>query len=157
MPRFCMARDRQYSLPNPFNALTGLTKSGKPTNKSDSQVAMRRFLVIEFDFRSFEWTRGLSTSEKLDYQSRLHWRLASTYPLALLVYSGNESLQGWYATRWPRELMRAAAQLGADTKLWTPSQFTRMPNGHHPSGHRQRVVFFKADTSTRHPDEMGRI
>jgi len=136
-------KNAQYIVPNPFKALTGLTKAGKPTNKSDVQVLLRRFLVVEFDFRSFEWTRDLGTAEKLDYQARLHWHLAFTYPLTLLVYSGNESLHGWYATLWPRELMRDAAALGADTKLWTLSQFTRMPAGRHSNGQRQRVVFFK--------------
>jgi hypothetical protein len=133
-----------FIVPNPFKALRGLTKRGKPTDKSDSQVLVRRFLVIEFDFRSIEWTKDLSLADKLDHQARLHWHLACTYPLALLVFSGGESLHGWYATRWPIELMRDAAELGADTHLWTPSQFTRMPAGRHANGQRQRVVFFKA-------------
>jgi hypothetical protein len=139
----------QYIVPNPFKALRGLTKGGKPTKKSDSQVLLRRFVVIEFDFRSLEWTRELSLQEKLDHQARLHWHLACTYPLAMLVYSGGESLHGWYATRWPIELMRAASELGADTQLWTPSQFTRMPAGRHANGQRQRVVFFKASQLRR--------
>ena len=90
----------------------------------------RRFLVIEFDFRAFEWTEDFSREESLDHQARLHWHLAHEYPLCLLVYSGNESVHGWYATCRPWKLMREAAELGADTRLWSVSQFTRMPWGH---------------------------
>ena len=51
-----IAPSRQFIVPNPFASRRGRTKTGKPTNKSDGQVASRRFVVIEFDFRSFEWT-----------------------------------------------------------------------------------------------------
>ena len=51
-----IAANRQFIVPNPFHSRTGKTKTGKATCKSDSQVKSRRFLVIEFDFRAFEWT-----------------------------------------------------------------------------------------------------
>jgi hypothetical protein len=137
-----IAPSAQFIVPNPFRSRRGRTKTGKPTNKSDSQVASRRFAVIEFDFRGFEWTCGISGQEKLVYQARLHWHLSLEYPLCLLVYSGNESLHGWYATVRPAQLMRDAAELGADTRLWSLSQFTRMPWGRHANGVVQRVVFF---------------
>ena len=133
----------QFIVPNPFKSRRGRTKTGKPTNKSDSQVSCRRFVVIEFDFRAFDWTCALPRQEMLVYQARLHWHLANEYPLCLLVYSGNESLHGWYATVRPAELMHDAAALGADTRLWSLSQFTRMPWGGGPTATRQRVVFFK--------------
>jgi hypothetical protein len=110
-------------------------------------VSCRRFLVIEFDFRSFEWTADLPRQEKLDAQARLHEHLAREFPLCLLVFSGNESLHGWYATRWPAELMHEAASLGADTGLWSLSQFTRMPWGRHANGAVQRVVFFNPENA----------
>ncbi len=126
-----MAPSRQHIVPNPFHSRTGKTKAGKATAKSDSQVKSRRFLIVEFDFRAFEWTCNFSREESLDHQARLHWHLANEYPLCLLVYSGSESLHGWYATCRPRQLMTEAAELGADTRLWSVSQFTRMPWGRH--------------------------
>jgi hypothetical protein len=144
-----IAPSRQFIVPNPFRSRRGRTKTGKPTNKSDSQVASRRFVVIEFDFRAFEWTCNLARQEMLACQARLHWHLAREFPLCLLVYSGNESLHGWYATRWPAELMHEAAMLGADTRLWSLSQFTRMPWGVHANDVTQRVVFFKPSNLVR--------
>ena len=92
---------REFIVPNPFHSRTGTTKTGKSTCKSDSQVKSRRFLIIEFDFRGFEWTKDFSKQEKLDHQASLHWHLACEYPLCLLVYSGNESVHGWFATLRP--------------------------------------------------------
>jgi hypothetical protein len=146
-----IAPRRHFIVPNPFVSRTGRTKTGKPTNKSDSQVSSRRFVVIEFDFRAFEWTCNLPRQEMLVYQARLHWHLSLEYPLCLLVYSGNESLHGWYATVRPALLMRDAAELGADTRLWSLSQFTRMPWGRHANGVTQRVVFFKPSNLVRSP------
>lgn len=83
-----IAPSRQFIVPNPFASRRGRTKTGKPTNKSDGQVASRRFVVIEFDFRAFEWTCNLARQEMLAYQARLHWHLNLEYPLCLLVYSG---------------------------------------------------------------------
>jgi hypothetical protein len=142
-----MAPSRQHIVPNPFHSRTGKTKTGKSTCKSDGQVKSRRFLVIEFDFRSFEWTCNFTREESLDHQGRLHWHLANEYPLCLLVYSGSESVHGWYATLRPRQLMRAAAELGCDNRLWSVSQFTRMPWGLHANGTRQRVIFFKPENA----------
>ncbi len=141
------AANRQFIVPNPFHSRTGRTKTGKPAIKSDGQVKSRRFLVIEFDFRAFEWTEGFSRKESLDYQARLHWHLANEYPLCLLVYSGNESVHAWFATLRPAQLMCEAAELGADTRLWSLSQFTRMPAGRHANGTRQRVVFFQPENA----------
>ena len=138
---------REFIVPNPFHSCTGTTKTGKSTCKSDSQVKSRRFLIIEFDFRGFEWTKDFSKQEKLDHQASLHWHLACEYPLCLLVYSGNESVHGWFATLRPRQLMTEAASLGADNRLWSRSQFTRMPWGRHANGERQRVIFFKPENA----------
>ena len=85
---------RNSSFPIPFASRRGRTKTGKPTNKSDSQVASRRFVVIEFDFRAFEWTCNLPRQEMLVYQARLHWHLSLEYPLCLLVYS-RQRIAAW--------------------------------------------------------------
>ena len=139
-----------YVVPNPFRSRDGLTKSGKPTRKSDSQVLGRRFVIVEFDFKPFEWARGLSLAEKIRWQARLHWHLAhTTFPLALIVFSGNESLHGWYvahaAEHRNREFLRKAVELGADYHLWVPSQFTRTPAAQHQNGKRQEVIFFRPE------------
>src|SRR5262245_52828008 len=80
--------ERQFVVPSPFTSRRGITKDGRPTNKSDSQVTFRRFLVVEFDLRSFERLATLPLKEKLDYQARLHWALSRRFPIALIVYSG---------------------------------------------------------------------
>lgn len=102
-------------------------------------------MIVEFDFRAFKWTSNFSREESLDHQARLHWHLADEYPLCLLVYSGSESVHGWYVTLRPWELMTEATSLGADTALWSRSQFTRMPWGRHANGTRQKVVFFQPE------------
>ena len=102
-------------------------------------------MVIEFDLRGFEWTNGFTRATKLDYQSRLHYHLSREFPLALIVFSGNESAHGWYVTRRPLDLMSEAASIGADTALLLRSQFTRMPWGIHANGTRQRVIYFTRD------------
>ena len=43
--------------------------------------------------------------------------------------------------------MTEAASLGADNRLWSRSQFTRMPWGRHANGERQRVIFFKPENA----------
>jgi hypothetical protein len=132
----------QYIVPNPFNALTGLTKAGKPTRKSDSQVLTRRFVVVEFDFVGLPWMEDWSSERKLRAQVQIHYALSFSWALALLVFSGNKSVHGWYMTN-QRELMCQAAELGADTRLWVPSQFTRMPGGRHINGQKQNVLYFR--------------
>jgi hypothetical protein len=137
------ATERQFIVPSPFISRQGVTKDGKPTIKSDSQVRFRRFLVIEFDLRGLEQLRALPMKEKLDYQARLHWALSRQFPLAMIIYSGSESLHGWYNTRRPEQLMMKAVSLGADRALWILSQFTRIPLGRHANGQLQRVIYWK--------------
>jgi hypothetical protein len=136
----------RYIVPNPFKAARGLTLEGKPTVKSNSQVLCRRFVINEFDFRGVEWAHGWSLEEKIACQARLHWHLAHRYPLVLIVYSGNESLHGWYGAsrveRDNRQLLAEAVELGADHHLWVPSQFTRLPGAVHQNGRRQDVIYF---------------
>jgi hypothetical protein len=135
--------NRQFIVPSPFTSYRGTTKDGRTTNKSDGQVRFRRFVVVEFDLRGFAWLKTLPLKQKLDYQARLHWALSRRFPLALIVFSGSESLHGWYITRRPEQLMAEAVSIGGDPALWVPSQFTRMPGGRHANGNRQEVVYWK--------------
>jgi hypothetical protein len=141
----------RYIVPNPFKAALGTTQDGKPTAKSNSQVLQRRFVIVEFDL---EWLADWSFQEKIRLQVRLHGHLAQKYPLALVVFSGNESLHGWYVAEpqehLNHELMREAVELGADHALWCPSQFTRTPGATHQNGNRQDVLFFA-------PERLGTL
>ena len=133
----------QFIVPSPFTSYRGTTKVRRATNKSDDQVRFRRFVIVEFDLRGFERLKALPLKQKLDYQARLHWALSRRFPLALIVFSGNESLHGWYVTRRPEQLIAEAVSIGGDRALWVPSQFTRMPEGRHANGNRQEVVYWK--------------
>ena len=135
--------NRQFIVPSPFTSYRGTTKDGRATNKSDDQVRFRRFVIVEFDLRGFERLKALPLKQKLDYQARLHWALSRRFPLALIVFSGNESLHGWYVTRRPEQLMAEAVSIGGDPALWALSQFTRMPGGRHANGKRQEVVYWR--------------
>ena len=141
------ASNRSFIVPNPFKSRWGRTQSGKRTHKSNEQVLEHRFLVIEFDLSGFDWTRGFTRDAKLDYQARLHYYLSREFPLALIVFSGNESAHGWYVTKRPHYLMSEALSIGADPALRVPSQFTRMPWGIHANGALQRVIYFYPSNS----------
>jgi hypothetical protein len=135
----------QYIVPNPFKARRWTKANGEESAKGNALVRTRRFIIVEFDFRG-ETPLG----EKLKRQCQLHWRLSHLYPLGLLVYSGNDSLHGWYATRGRseeanRKFFARACMLGADSKLWCPSQFTRTPGGRHKNGRRQSILYFNPE------------
>ena len=135
----------QFVVPNPMKARWGRTQAGKISHKAESLVLERRFVVIEFDLRAFAWLDGFTRAAKLDYQARLHYHLSREFPLALLVFSGSESVHGWYSTCRPSKLMQEAISIGADPALWLRSQFSRMPWGTHANGTIQRVVYFALD------------
>ena len=135
--------NRQFIVPSPFTSYRGTRKDGRPTNKSDGQVRFRRFVIVEFDLRGFERLKALPLRQKLHYQARLHWALSRRFPLALIVFSGNESLHGWYVTKRPEQLMAEGVSIGGDPALWALSQFTRMPGGRHRNGNRQEVLYWR--------------
>jgi hypothetical protein len=128
-------RSLQFIVPSPMTARIGKTREGKESAHALSITGPRRFLVIEQD-------KGT-----IDEQSALLLHLAGFAPMALAVHSGNKSIHGWfYCVRNPENdwhrFMRYAVSLGADPALWTPSQFTRMPDGRRDKGKRQTVYFF---------------
>jgi hypothetical protein len=125
----------QLIVPSPMTARSGLTKDGRPSAHALSITGARRFLVIEFDAGSW------------DDHAELLLHLSSTAPLALVVHSGSKSLHGWFycAGQGEEKLLtffRYAVSLGADYKLWSPSQFARMPDGLRDNGKRQVVFYF---------------
>jgi len=113
-----------YSLivPSPMLAQRGLTKRGYLSYHSEANTGPRRFLIVEFD-------RG-----SLDQQAAILWHLARYAPLALVVFSGSKSLHGWFfCADQPEDRVQRffdyAHSLGADSRLWSRSQFVRMPDG----------------------------
>lgn len=126
----------QHIVPSPLSAPEGRRKSdGKLSPRTESNVGTRRFLVCDFD-------RGTT-----DDHAAILLHLAARAPLALVVFSGNKSLHGWfYCHGQPEERVRRfmslAVTLGADPALWTRSQLARMPDGVREGGNRQTVYFF---------------
>lgn len=124
----------QLIVPSPMSAVTGLTKEGKESKHALDNTGPRRFLVIEFD-------RGTT-----DAQAAILLHLAGVAPMACAVHSGGKSIHGWfYCAGQPEEKLlrffRYAVSLGADSRLWTRSQFVRMPDGTRDNGKRQTVYY----------------
>jgi hypothetical protein len=140
----------QYVVPNPAKApFIKLERlGGKRSLKCVENFPERRFVVIEFDRTKLEPGHKLSKEKLLDLQAALHAHLEAEYaPLCLLVYSGNESLHGWYPCVGADEkraaaFLRYACRLGADHSLSAKSFFTRMPGGQHENGAGQTVHYF---------------
>jgi hypothetical protein len=121
-------------VPSPMVARTGLTKEGKESAHALSNTGLRRFLVVEFD------------TGTTDEHAALLVHLAAYAPLICAVHSGGKSLHGWFHISGQpdakvEKFFRYAVSLGADSRLWTRSQFCRMPDGTRDSGARQTVFF----------------
>jgi hypothetical protein len=130
----------QFLVPSPMSAISGKTKDSRRESKHTlDNTGPRRFLICEFD------------QGNLDAHAGLLIHLAGYAPLVCALHSGGKSLQGWFFVHGlPEEkvlkFFRYAASLGADPKMWTRSQFCRMPDGTRSSGEKQTVFFlnFKA-------------
>ena len=121
-------------VPSPMSAVEGLTKEGKPSKHALDNTGPRRFLIVEFD------------TGTADEHAAVLLHLANRAPLVLAVHSGGKSLHGWfYCAGQPedrlRRFMEYAVCLGADSALWTRSQFCRIPDGTRDNGNRQAVYF----------------
>ena len=129
----------QHIVPSPMSALEGRRKSdGKLSARTEANTGPRRFLVCDFDHGT------------LDAHAAIILHLATRAPLALVVFSGNKSLHGWfYCHGQPEErvcqFMSQAVTLGADPALWLRSQFVRMPDGIREGGNRQTIYFFNPE------------
>ncbi len=127
-----------FITPSPMAARRGLTQEGKESAHALSITGPRRFLVVEFD------------NGTADEQAAILLHLAKRAPLALAIHSGGKSVHGWFwcagqtETRL-RRFMTYAVSVGADPKLWTRSQFARMPDGLRDNGKRQTVYFFNPE------------
>ena len=125
----------QFIVPSPMSARVGRTQDGEESEHTLENTGPRRFLVIEQD------------SGTADEQSAVLLHLAEHGPLALAVHSGGKSIHGWFMVAGQpedrtRRFMRYAVAIGADPRLWTRSQFTRIPDGVRDGRKRQTVYFF---------------
>ena len=119
-----------YSLivPSPMSSQRGRTNRGKLSYRCAANTGTRRFLVVEFDRAG------------LDRQAALLWHLEKfAQSLALVVFSGNKSMHGWFfCGEQPEDKLRKffdyAVSLGADPKTWSRCQFVRMPDGKRTDG-----------------------
>ena len=117
-----------------MSAITGKTKAGRESKHTLNNTGPRRFLVCDFDQGS------------LDDHAALLRHLGGYAALVCALHSGGKSLHGWFFVHGqPQErvlrFFRYAVSLGADPKMWGPSQFCRMPDGLRADGSRQRVFF----------------
>ncbi len=125
---------QQLIVPSPMTAQTGTTNAGGISAHTLDNTGPRRLLVIEFD------------DGTLDEQAGILLHLSARAPLICVVHSGNKSLHGWFYVHALPEakvlrFFRYSVSLGADSALWTRSQFARMPDGQRDNGRRQRVHF----------------
>lgn len=111
----------QFIVPTPQSGPRGINTDGKESWHCLSNCLDRRFIIVEFDQGS------------KDGQAAILWHLRDC-GLAMVVDSGSKSLHGWFYCQGVREekvkrFFKYARSLCADPVHWTPSQFTRMPNG----------------------------
>jgi len=146
----------QYIVPSPMSAPEGVTKDGKQSPKTNANTGPRRFLVIEFDFKPEACAADAHLAATGARHGLLHSRdlcacllhhLATLAPLALVVWSGGKSLQGWCpvigaSEEAIRSLFGYACLIGADRATWTPSQFIRLPYGQRDNGKTQLPIYF---------------
>jgi hypothetical protein len=151
-------QDLQFIVLSPMAARHGLTREGKLSAHALSNIGLRRFLVVEFDFDAGNSTAEAQLLKRLAGEGRdvrdlcaaLLLHLAEKAPLALAVHSGGKSLHGWfYCAGVPEQTVwrtfQYAVSLGADPANWTRSQFARMPDGLRENGRRQTVYFFNPE------------
>jgi hypothetical protein len=147
----------QFIVPNPMRERFVIDPlSGKRSERCLANIASRRYIVLDFDLKGFWIEPVLRRWASLKYTPqdgmaaliRLMTRPPSSAPLALVVFSGNVSLQAWFycagvseerIARWFNE----ACLLGADPAGWVRCQYFRMPGAmrKEPPA-RQEVIFF---------------
>lgn len=128
--------DYQYIVPNMMRTVGG--------GKCDDNVSKEFYQVVEFDHDTIrdQWV--------------LLGFLDSKVPLAMVTYSGNKSLHGWFPIfhlghRSVKNFFRLATQLGADRMLWISSQYVRMPGGwNRETDRRQEVLYWNEEVVDAH-------
>jgi len=130
----------QLVVPSPMTSITGKTKDGRISEHTLDNTGARRFLVVEQDSIN-------KMPIPLDEQAAVLLHLSTKAPLVLAVHSGGKSVHGWFYCDGRDEpfvhrFYSLAVSLGADPKVFTRSQFVRMPDGVRDNGNRQTVYYF---------------
>jgi hypothetical protein len=126
----------QFINPSPMSAAAGLSAEGNWSAHTKSNTGPRVYGVVELDIGTVPEHATILTY------------LASKLPLVMMVFSGNKSFHGWFKTSHVTEdevleFYQLAVRLGADSKLHSPCQFTRLPMGTHgTTGRQQQVLYF---------------
>lgn len=132
--------DKQFIVPSPMTCQSGITKQGKVSKHTLQNTGPRRYLVLDFDDGS------------LDQHAAIIWHLAVNYaPLTMVLFSGGKGLHAWFNVHNCPEaqvlkFFQYAVSLWADKRLWTRSQFARLPDGIRKSAQnkptaRQQVIY----------------
>ena len=142
-----LGRDKNGSEVLPVSSLPDLSrhqfvlpaamKPNAPNRKAESILA-RRYYVHEFD-------PPPDDEPDFDLQSGYVMKLAESFDLRLVVYSGSKSLHAWFKADPYREsqFFRLSQSLGGDPGMALPTQFCRLPLGYRPGGGTQQIVYFK--------------
>ncbi len=119
----------QLVVPSPMSALRGPRQDGSGESAHTlANTGPRRFLVVDFDDKA-----------GLDIHAATAWYLGTRLPLIMVVYTGGKGLHAWFKTEGlcDEELLPffiLAVECGADPRMWTRSQFARMPDGSRDDG-----------------------
>ncbi len=119
----------QLVVPSSMSARTGPRKNG--TGESAHTLAntgLRRCIVVDFD-----------DGYGLDIHAATAWHLGTRLPLAMVVHTGGKGLHAWFKTEGLTDaelfpFFNLAVECGADPRMWTRSQFARMPDGSRDDG-----------------------
>ena len=141
------AHNIEQIVPSPMTAKWGKTQGGKISQRTLDATGPRRFIVVEGD-------KIDGRAIPKDVQAAVLIYLSKFAPLALVVDSGGKSLHGWFFCEGVeegrvRKFFSRAVSLGADSALWTRSQFVRMPDGTRDNGKRQSILFFNPKAITQ--------
>jgi len=137
----------QFICVNPMRGLSAVNFSGRPSPRCQNNVAVRRYLVAEFDDASLG--KG--------GQARLVTALAEAAPLVMAVDSGGKSVHAWFhvepmARQDQARFFALACLLGADPTRWDLCGWLRMPGGTRVKADgtraRQRILYWA-------PEAMG--
>jgi hypothetical protein len=125
----------RFIVPQPMTAVTGLTAEGKISPRTKTNTGPWRFFVYESDTLNF------------DIQAAAIYELARYHPLALVVYSGNRSLQAWFyvSNLTEEELNRfqcLAVRLGGCKGPLYRGQLVRMPAGWNKETRKDQTIRF---------------
>lgn len=133
--------DATFIVPSPMTAPHGMKADGSEISAHTlDNTGLRKYLVVEFDHGA-----------NLDDQAAVIGHLMGYAPLVCVVFSGNKSLHSWflvegYAEREVIRFFKYAVKLGADSNMWTRSQFARLPGGwNHDKSSVQMVHYFMPD------------